>query len=138
MDHIQSEARRQVMQLMHQHHEWQHAGRRVAGSRWLADSLSDASSVVHGRACRESMLMYQFCRTDILMDHIQAGWTDALILWYRHVMDQIQSEARRQVAQLMHQHHKRRHAGRQVAGSRWLADSLSDASSVVCRRASRE
>ena len=39
------------------------------------------------------MLMDQLCRTDILMDHIQAGWTDALVLWYRHVMDHIQSEA---------------------------------------------
>ena len=53
-------------------------------------------------------------------------------------MDHIQSEAGRWVAQLMHQHHERRRAGRRVAGSGWLADSLSDASSVVCRRASRE
>jgi hypothetical protein len=93
MDHIQSEAGRRVAQLMHQHHKRRRAGRRVAGSGWSADSLSDASSVVRGRASRESMLMDQFCRTDVLMDHIQAGWTDALVLRYRHVMDHIQSEA---------------------------------------------
>lgn len=55
-----------------------------------------------------------------------------LFMRYRYVMDHIQSEGGRRVAQLMHHHH----AGRQVAGSGWSVDSLSD-TSVVRRRASR-